>query len=241
MERRKGLTGGALKSAAVFCMLLDHAGWAFVDTLSPAGFFLHLLGRVTAPAVCFLLAEGYRHTRSFPRYVGRMAVFAVLSYLPYLYFQTGRLPDGGNCLSFNMLYTLTLCLLALRVEERCAGADKWVGLGLLFFLSFFGDWPGAAVLFTLNFSRSRGDFRRMAVCHGLITGLFMLLLGAQCWSAGFSPAETAGNLAFYPGTLLALPLIRAYNGQRGRAICGKWFFYFFYPAHLLVLGLLRWA
>ena len=240
MERRKGLTGGALKSAAVFCMLLDHAGWAFVDTLSPAGFFLHLLGRVTAPAVCFLLAEGYRHTRSFPRYVGRMAVFAVLSYLPYLYFQTGRLPDGGNCLSFNMLYTLTLCLLALRVEERCAGADKWVGLGLLFFLSLFGDWPGAAVLFTLNFFRSRGDFRRMAVCHGLITGLFMLLLGAQCWSAGFSPAETAGNLAFYPGTLLALPLIRAYNGQRGRAICGKWFFYFFYPVHLAILGFLRW-
>ena len=240
MGRRKGLTGGALKGAAVLCMLLDHAGWAFVDTLSPAGFLLHLVGRVTAPVICFLLAEGYRHTHSFPRYLGRMAAFAALSYLPYLYFQTGRLPGWGNALTFNMLYTLTLCLLALRVDERCAGADKWVGLCLLLFLSFLGDWPGAAVLFALNFARNRGDFRRMAVFHGLITGLFTLLLGAQCWSAGFSLAETAGNLAFYPGTLLALPLIRAYNGQRGRVLGGKWFFYLFYPVHLAILGFLRW-
>ena len=42
---------------------------------------------------------------------------------------------------------------------------------------------------------------------------------ALCW-------EITAPLAFLP--------IRRYNGQRGR-LGGKWFFYGFYPAHILLL------
>ena len=58
---------------------------------------------------------------------------------------------------------------------------------------------------------------------------------------GLSWGDILGDTLFQFGTLLALPLLRAYNGRKGRNIGGKWFFYIFYPAHLLALGLLRWV
>ena len=78
---------------------------------------------------------------------GMVAVFAAVSYLPFLYFQTGGLPDSGNFLTFNMLYTLALCLVALKADEMLTGPDKAAALFLLVFLSLFGDWPVAAVLY----------------------------------------------------------------------------------------------
>lgn len=236
-----GLTGSGLKLIAIGCMLIDHIAWAFVDTLSPLGFGMHLIGRITAPVICFMLGEGYRHTRSFPRYLGRMAVFAVLSYLPFIYFLTGSLPDGNSFLSLNMLYTLTLCLLALRVDERLKGTDRNFALALLGILSLFGDWPVVALLYTLNFARNRQDFPRMVRNFAWITGGFVLVFGYQYWQMGMEPMEIWGNLAFQFGTFLALPFIRLYNGQKGRNIGGKWLFYFFYPVHLTLLALLRWG
>ena len=43
-----------------------------------------------------------------------------------------------------------------------------------------------------------------------------------------------------PWILLAVPLLMAYDGSRGKG--NKWFFYVFYPAHFLVLaGLAQFA
>ena len=50
-------------------------------------------------------------------------------------------------------------------------------------------------------------------------------------------AVLTGSEYVEAGALIALPLISAYNGKRGIKI--KYFFYFFYPAHLLVLWLIR--
>ena len=41
---------------------------------------------------------------------------------------------------------------------------------------------------------------------------------------------------------MPLALLRLYNGQRGRGgRFGKWFFYILYPAHLLVLGVIKYG
>ena len=44
------------------------------------------------------------------------------------------------------------------------------------------------------------------------------------------------------GVVLSLPVLRCYNGQRGRDPrvnrVMKWLFYLYYPLHLLLIGLL---
>ncbi len=39
-------------------------------------------------------------------------------------------------------------------------------------------------------------------------------------------------------TLLSLPILRLYNGERGRLKGMKWFFYIYYPAHLFIIGII---
>ena len=78
------LSDGTLRQVAMVCMLIDHFAWAFLPSGSvPAG-ILHTFGRITAPVICFLLTEGYRHTHSFRKYLTRMMIFTAVSYFPYL-------------------------------------------------------------------------------------------------------------------------------------------------------------
>ena len=42
-------------------------------------------------------------------------------------------------------------------------------------------------------------------------------------------------------TFLTIPILAQYNGQRGSWKGMKWFFYVYYPAHLVVIGLIRVA
>lgn len=41
------------------------------------------------------------------------------------------------------------------------------------------------------------------------------------------------------GTVLAIPLLNKYNGQRGKWDGMKYFFYLIYPIHLIVCGIIR--
>lgn len=41
------------------------------------------------------------------------------------------------------------------------------------------------------------------------------------------------------GTVLAIPLLKLYNGKRGTWKGMKYFFYIIYPVHLIICGILR--
>ena len=41
------------------------------------------------------------------------------------------------------------------------------------------------------------------------------------------------------GVLMIYPLLKNYNGERGKAKWMKWLFYIYYPFHLVILGILR--
>ena len=89
-----------------------------------------------------------------------------------------------------------------------------------------GDGRFIAVLLILAFGAYRGDFKRQARSFCAITVIAMVL------SRGFF------NLYQY-GMFLAIPLLRQYNGTLGGSKHSKWFFYAFYPLHLLAIGLLK--
>ncbi|MEA4912278.1 MAG: TraX family protein [Oscillospiraceae bacterium] len=230
-EKRGGLTANALKLIAVAAMTLDHAAWAFVPTASLGGQLLHFIGRLTAPVMCFFVAEGYAHTRDVRRYALRLALFAALSHLPFTFFST----DGFSFISeTGVVFTLLLGLLAILVwESSFSSAAKGVLITGIFVLSLAGDWSYFAVAWVLLFHIFRDDPRRRAI------GFFTVALTASL-SLALSAASRGvwWQGLFQFGVLAAYPLLRLYNGQRGRWN-GRWFFYIYYPLHLVLLALLR--
>ena len=56
------MSSNTLKIIAITAMLTDHIAWAFVPSRSLLGQLMHIIGRLTAPIMCFLIAEGYHHT-----------------------------------------------------------------------------------------------------------------------------------------------------------------------------------
>ncbi|MCI6733148.1 MAG: conjugal transfer protein TraX, partial [Lachnospiraceae bacterium] len=91
-----------------------------------------ILGRISFPIFCFLIVEGYCHTRSVRRYAGRLFLFALISEIPFDYAFFGRIVYMGYQ---NVFFTLFLGLLALACYDVAAGwgirgDEKWMELSL---------------------------------------------------------------------------------------------------------------
>lgn len=233
MEKRFGLSGAALKWLGILSMLADHIGAAVLEPLlsrNPrlglaaweADFFLRSAGRLAMPLFCFLAAQGFLHTKSKERYLLRMAAFAVISEIPFDLAVGGDLWDMGGQ---NIFFSLFLGLAALYMGTRRFYLDfarQGLSLGLWTALCC-----GAAVLL-------RTDY----------TCLPVLLIVWFYWAGEKPGMELAGaaclflmlqDKRFIVPTLLSLPVMALYNGQRGK-ISHPMAFYWFYPLHLLALG-----
>lgn len=222
----------ALKYFAAAMMLLDHIGMMFVPADLPAGCLLRVAGRLTAPIMCFFLAEGYAHTASKKQYGIRLLVFAVISQFAYAFAHSNRLltPD------FNMIFTLFLGFLILLVYEKIKpSAGKWALILLLTALSYFCDWGILAPLWILAFFCFRGDRSRQAFCYCILAAVHVLSGILFCLQNGFSWYSELWQL----GVFLFVPILFFYNGENGpNSAFSKWFFYFFYPLHLALLGII---
>lgn len=225
----------SIKMVAMLTMLINHIANVFLPAGQPLTNLCLCIGYFTAVTMCFFLVEGYGCTRSKRRYAGRLLGFAVLAQLPYQL----AFPANGiaGFVQFNMLFTLLLCFLVLLVQEKIRDRVLRGVCIVLLCASLFCDWALLAPLFTLLFAWAGGSRTRQKAAFGAAALLYggMAGLGSgQVW-------EAVGCAV--PILVSAFVILYLYNGRRaarGRTFY-KWFFYAFYPAHLLVLGLLRLA
>ena len=220
-----------IKYIAMFTMLLNHIANIF---LAPGLLYEVMvdIGYFTAPVMCWFLVEGYGYTRSKKKYALRLAGFALLSQLPFsLAFSQGT---GIQFQGLNMLFTLLICFGLLEVREHLApGLRRKTALTGLVLLSCICDWALLAPCYTLLFAWARGSRRRTIQAFGWAAVLFAVMgLLSQTGPWGALGVVLAGFVILF-----------LYNGRRaekGRRFA-QWFFYLFYPVHLLVLGLVRLA
>ncbi len=234
-------TAGMLKIFACIIMLIDHIGAAviyygfhFDDKANPPAdkirtlyIFMRLTGRLAFPIFCFLIVEGYKHTRNVWKYLRNLLIFGVLSEIPFDLAFNKKFFDFGYQ---NVYFTLALGLLmVIAFDKMTQGSFMKAGLkrqaaaialaaipvALGFLLQT--DYGGLGVLLIFTFYLF-GKNEMLGVVTNVATLTFI------------NPTELFSCFDFY--------LIKKYNGQKGISL--KYFFYFYYPVHLLILAGIRY-
>ena len=246
--KRFEVTSMALHLMAMAFMLCDHL-WATIVTGNE---WLTCVGRLTFPIFAFMIAEGWHYTSSRKKYVKRMLLFALISELPFDLMVSGTIffPLHQNVM-FAFLLSMGLLWLndeAKRRAELWSGGGMWlrvivalstVILGYLMGIVTFVDYYFAGPLTVLAFYFFRG--RKWWNYLGQLAALWIInveLLGGVVY-----PVELFGmelEIMQQGFALLALIPIWLYRGKQGphnKAL--QQLYYWFYPAHLLVLALLQ--
>lgn len=231
-----------LKIIAIIAMVVDHTAWGFVDFYSPLGQCLHIIGRLTIPIMCFFIAEGYKKTTGLRKYIGRMVIFWLITIVPfYLFFHE----EYG--FRQNIIFDLLLGLLVLTVTDsrNLSRAKKVLLVAAIFTVSMIiGGWPVLPLVYILIFYYGK-DFKQQAKWFCTFTVSFLIMLSGLIYLNQlyhFSHYEWLWyEKAYFLGFMLALPLLKCYNGRKGDYPFGRYFFYIFYPAHFTILYLIKVA
>ncbi len=219
---KKILSANTLKLIAIIAMAVDHIAVGFVAQTSVLYFIMRAIGKVTAPIMCYFIAEGYFHTHNLKKYMLRLLIFALISHFPYvLYFN----PTNKITSSIILPLLLGLCALTLYKNESLSKPLRYIGIVLCFIVSLPCDWSCMPVFFILIFGIYHDNTHEMLVRFSVVGVIFALV-----------NAIDDIHTAYMAGVLLSVPLINMYSGLLGKkSPILKWGFYVFYPAHLLVL------
>ena len=246
---RGGIPSNALKLAAIALMLIDHICVVFGPRLYAAVPVLYLngheplrtLARIAFPLFAFFIAVGASYTKSIKKYLLRLLAFALISEVPF------DLAVFGKWLEFsyqNVFFTLLLGLLSIYVYEKLRPAKLTpLALVFLFAAAFAAEFliscdygfTGVVCIFLFYiFLHASSPVREIGIVFACFSVALMPgFITVGSWSIPFFVINELELFA-----VAAAPLMLLYNGNKGFYM-NRWIFYAFYPAHLLVLGLLN--
>lgn len=211
------MSSAVLKIIAIVTMVIDHVGYRFF----PKYAIFRIIGRLSFPIFCFLVAEGFFHTRNRNKYLLRLSLFGIVSQLPYLMFSYNRfVPKSGD--SLNIFFELAAGVVCLMLVEEGKNRNKllWLPIPIIFLLAealnFSYGAYGVALIVCLYVFREKKYLQYLSLL--VITLLYVYYTNA--------------NIQLY--AVFACLFMAFYNGKKGRSL-PKYFFYVFYPLHLLII------
>ncbi len=247
-----------LKIIACITMLIDHITVLFVP--EDYGYLFHLdigsyerditlyvigrvIGRIAFPLFAFLIVQGFFHTRNVKKYMLRLAIFALISEIPYDFAMWGFPDPKFIFFRQNIFFTLLLGLIAItcldwiqkNYKNKIQGGMN--SQNARFFTNLYSSIviiAASVSLILINGSYLEYGYGVLVII-GFYFGyrskwvtliIFILLTGFLC-----------GDIQFM--AILAAPFIHLYNGEKGPSY--KYAFYLFYPIHLVVLKLIQLA
>lgn len=234
--RLRGLNASQLKYLAAALMVVDHWNMLFAPlsnlywTHPVLSNLFYFIGRTVFPIFAFFMAEGCRHTHDRKAHLLRLGIFGGVTELPFL---LGLLTGSGSVIATFFLAAAGIFAyerLSVRLPKPAAL------LPLLVFALLaqaaptdYGFW-GVVTVAAVYLAGT--DRRRQLIALAVCLGIIYLL---PAWGA-FSLPTAVQWIAAGMAELSVLALAFLYNGERGGGKSSKWFFYWFYPAHLIVLG-----
>lgn len=233
------ITGFQLKYLALVSMTIDHIGAVFFSAGSLPFLVCQAIGRLAFPVFCFLLTEGFFHTSDHSTYFKRLFLFALISEIPFdlaLFHFPWESSIRQIFLHQNVFFTLSLGFLTLCLVERFWMENTFFSV-LFFAAALFlaqtlrFDYGALGILLILFFYGIKRFLPRMPkpAAYALSLTPFFLI-----------PGDRTGYFV-----ILSVPFLCLYRGERGepsflgkRLPGEKLFFYWYYPAHLLLLAVI---
>lgn len=205
-----------LKITALITMLIDHIGCVFLmergDIIYKA---FRAVGRISFPIICFLLVEGFIHTHSRKKYILNLFIFAIVSEIPYDLAFGHKLVDINEQ---NVMWTLLLGVLMMCFIEKLEYNFTLkmlvvliAGFAAVLLKTDYSIW---GILQIAIFYMQRKDRK-----NALLLICFVQFVMGKMQSFG----------------VLAIPFIMVYDDTKNDVKMPKYFFYAFYPLHILVL------
>ncbi len=218
------MTNFTLKIFALVFMTIDHIGY-FLDSANTLQIEMRMIGRLSFPIFLFLILEGYKHTSNKMKYMSRLYIFAIISSVPF-YLCFGSI--------FNVFFTLGTVILMLLIFEKYSNCTYNYIIFLIFcFLAYPFDWGLPAIITVFFLRHFLYDTKKVAIRLPIY-----LALATTLYFSTITPLHIT-LLQYILPILCAIPFLLSYNGKLGLKLNGskKYFMYFYYPLHLLVISL----
>lgn len=239
------ITGSTLKIIALVTMLIDHIAYGilrFIPAFRATGEYHYIyvimryIGRVSFPLFAFLLVQGFLHTKSHARYVIRLAIFVVVSELPFnlAFYKTMLHPQYQNVfLDLLLGFVAMLGLRWLKGIYYSKSFRSFITDGIRQNIFILGLGTIVVCTCMLVAELIKADYGAAGV---IVIIVFLLLkdkpIAASLIACSILLWDSELEVTSY---LMIIPLY-FYNGEKGRNI--KLLSYIFYPAHLLIIYLI---
>ncbi len=234
----KKLNSNHLKLIAIIAMTIDHVA----DLMYPGmpnnmiSNILHIIGRLTAPIMFFFICEGFYYTKNLKKYILRLFIFAIISHFAYCFsFGINYIPfSSGNIFNqTSIMWSLAWSVVALYIvncKNNLKEWQKWLLIILINLITFSSDYSCISVMAILSMYSNKGNLKKQ-----FISMSFWILIYAVI--SYLFVSKVYGLITI--GVILVYPLLNAYNEKKGKLKWMKWFFYLYYPLHLILIGILR--
>ncbi|MCR2822222.1 conjugal transfer protein TraX [Lederbergia panacisoli] len=248
------MTATFIKLIAVVSMFIDHTGQFIPNTPE----YLRYIGRTAAPIFIYFVGIGYRKTSDKKKYMLRLYVASIVMAFINLIINSFY-SDSGNFITNNFFATLFLTVVCIHILEK-RKMKLYVYFVLWQIISTFLCILFSEIIVIIY----RGDYSFYSAIFGNLLfvegGIFFVIFGVLLywsknkvtlsltfimfslfiylayskWGGKMDPSSwLLFPFADYQWIMItSLPLLLLYNGKRGTGL--KYFFYFFYPIHIII-------
>lgn len=237
-----------LKLTAALLMVLDHFALVFLPSHTIIYLICRLIGRLSMPLFAYQLAKGYCSTKNFKKYLSRVGLMTLATQVPFTWLIYGDTfwsslfeTKGGILLNYwNIGLTFLCALLFLKYAEQLLlkPSNHWYTnlfysllLLFIFMASSRGDYGIYGLMMVVGFY-----LYHHYNWHMVAGGIYLLLL-TVAYAMGNGTLYFWSSLILQGPAIFSILLIRYLPDYKLKL--PKYFFYWFYPVHMLILLLLH--
>lgn len=235
MVNNFGINRTMLKIIALITMTIDHIGFMFF----PSYPIFRIIGRIAMPLYCYMIAEGAYYTRNRIKYLLSIFIIGLICFIVYLIFMQEFYFNilVAFSLSISLIYSYDKIIDSNKIKDKRKLLLYLFLFVLIFVISIFLGFVDKII----HNPRIYMDYSIFPILIPFIVyvgfknkwiRLLLFFIGVLALSCYFEFIEHSTNQQMY--SLISVLIILFYNGKKGK-INLKYFFYLYYPLHLLVL------